>query len=402
MARIGIFGGSFNPPHRGHILAARESIRRLALDRLILIPNAQPPHKALANGSPEAKTRLALVRLAAQDTPLCEVSDIELRRSGASYTVDTLRALRGAYPTDTLFLMMGTDMYLSFDTWRAPDEIARMATLACMFRTDTDAALLAQLQEKERALSAQFGAKTCFVENTAMDVSSTQVRRMLFFGCAEEYLQPQVLEQIKKMHLYGAGDVCTELNFETLKEKSLSLHKPSRIAHAIGCSETAVTLARRFGADETVAARAGILHDVTKALTNEEQRMLCRHAGLALTKDEASIPSLLHAKTAAWAAEHIFGESEAVCSAIRYHTTGKADMTLTEKIVYLADMIEPTRSYSGVERIRAAAERDLDEAVLLALEQTISFLEYRGFAVCGVSVEARAFLQRERNDNPVL
>lgn len=396
MARIGIFGGSFNPPHRGHMLAARESMRLLKLDRLLLIPAALPPHKTLASGSPDAQTRLMLLRLAAQELVQTEVSDIELRRSGASFTVDTLRQLHAAYPEDELFLLMGTDMYLSFDTWRSPQTIAQLAVLACMYRTDADETLLAALREKQTQLAQTLGAQTVFVRNEALDVSSTQVRRMLFFGCAEPYLQPQVLDAIKKMHLYGVGDACTGLDFETLKEKSLSLHKPSRIAHAVGCSETAAALARRFGADETAAARAGILHDVTKALTRDEQLMLCRHAGLPLTQDETAIPSLLHAKTAAWAAEQIFGESAAVCAAIRWHTTGKADMTALEKIVYLADMIEPTRSYSGLARIRAAAQRELDEAVLLALEQTISFLEYRGFAVCGASVEARSFLLKER------
>lgn len=397
MARIGIYGGSFNPPHRGHMLAARECCARLALDRLILMPDAVPPHKTLPDGSPDAQTRLELVRLAARDVPRAEVSDIELRREGRSYTVDTMRQLHAQYPDDELLLLMGTDMYLSFDIWRGPDEISRMASVVCMYRTGTDEALLRQLREKQAQLSSRFGTRTVFAENEALDISSTQVRRMLFFGCAEEYLQPQVLEKIRESGLYGVNDGYAGLDFETLKQKSLSLHKPKRVRHAVGCSEAAAELAARFGADTAAAARAGILHDVTKALTDGEQRMLCRHAGLALTPDEETIPSLLHAKTGAWAAEQIFGETPEICSAIRWHTTGKADMTELEKIVYLADMIEPTREYTGVEQIRATAQRNLDEAVLLALERTISYLRERGFAVCGASVQARDFLLGERN-----
>lgn len=397
MARIGIYGGSFNPPHRGHILAARECCTRLALDRLIFIPDAEPPHKTLAPGSPDSETRLALVKLAAQDVPMAEVSDMELRRDGRSYTADTVRQLRQQYPEDELTLLMGTDMYLSFDQWREPDVIANAVTLACMYRSGADSALLSQLCRQRERLAKTLGARSIFAENEALDISSTQVRRMLFFGCADAYLQPQVLDAIKTLGLYGTNDVCAGLDFETLKEKSLSLHKPKRVPHAIGCSETSALLARRFGADETAAARAGILHDVTKALTTAEQRTLCRYAALTLTADEETTPALLHAKTGAWAAETIFGEPREICDAIRWHTTGKACMTTLEKIVYLADMIEPTREYPGVDEIRAAAELDLDRAVLLALERTIAYLRERGFAVCEASIQARDFLLSERN-----
>ena len=136
MARIGIFGGSFNPPHNGHIEAARQCVERLALDRLIFVPDAAPPHKTLAAGSPTAQQRYEMVRLAARDVPHAEVSDLELQRSGKSYTVDTLRQFQAQYPTDELLLLMGTDMFLSFEGWREPDEIARMAQLVCMHRRE--------------------------------------------------------------------------------------------------------------------------------------------------------------------------------------------------------------------------------------------------------------------------
>ena len=159
MARIGIYGGSFNPPHLGHIRAAQETRRRLRLDRVILIPDAVPPHKTLAAGSPDAKTRLALVRLAVEGCEGLEVSDIELRRDGPSYTVDTLRQLHTQYPQDELFLLMGTDMFLTFDQWRGPDAIAQMAALVCMYRSEKSGALAAELQE-----TAQLLRRRLFIE----------------------------------------------------------------------------------------------------------------------------------------------------------------------------------------------------------------------------------------------
>ena len=114
---------------------------------------------------------------------------------------------------------------------------------------------------------------------------------------------------------------------------------------------------------------------------------------------ETANTKLLHAKTGAAVARDRFGVPPEIENAIRWHTTGKPDMTKLEKIVYLADMIEPNRSYPGVEEIRAAAEKDLDEGVLLALERTVLHLQEEGFAVCEDSVRARAFLLSERKSS---
>ena len=128
-----------------------------------------------------------------------------------------------------------------------------------------------------------------------------------------------------------------------------------------------------------------------------QQLLLAEKYEVRLTDFERQNRQLLHAKTGAAIARTLFGECEAVCSAITYHTTGKTDMTTLEKIIYLADMIEPNRTYPGVDTIRAAAEENLDGGVLLALERTICYLQEEGFAVCEDSVRARDFLLRERN-----
>ena len=137
MGRIGIYGGTFNPPHLGHMQAVREFAKQLNLDRVLMIPAAVPPHKALPAGSPDAETRLHLCRLAAADLPFVEVSDLELHRSGKSYTAVTVQELHRLYPEDELVLLMGTDMFLTFDQWREPKTIAGLATLAmaCLLYT---------------------------------------------------------------------------------------------------------------------------------------------------------------------------------------------------------------------------------------------------------------------------
>ena len=125
--KIGIYGGSFNPPHLGHQNAAVEAAEKCALDKLLLIPAGIPPHKVMEQGSPANEHRLAMTRLmggqaALQSGVEVEVLDLEMAREGKSYTVDTLRALRRQYPNGELLLFMGTDMFFSFESWRAPEE----------------------------------------------------------------------------------------------------------------------------------------------------------------------------------------------------------------------------------------------------------------------------------------
>ena len=371
MERIGIFGGSFNPPHLGHILAVREFREKLSLDRILLIPAATPPHKTLTANSPAAEHRLEMTRLAAADLPYAVVSDIELRREGASYTADTLDELRLQYPDDEFFLLMGTDMFLSFDTWYHPERIAAQATLAVAHRSADNAQ---QLQNCAEKLKETLNVQTVFVENEYLPHSSTSVRALLAFQAADDYLAPAVLNYIQRNNLYFSRTDLKGLSFDRLQEVSLCLHNKKRVPHVIGCSDTAERLAIKYGADATDAKRAGILHDVTKALNGEEQLNLCDRYAIILDNFERKNPKILHAKTGAAVAERIFGENSAVCDAIRWHTTGKADMTLLEKIIYIADYMEPNRSFDGVEELRRLTEENLDDAIRLGLTMTMEQL----------------------------
>lgn len=372
MARIGIFGGSFNPPHLGHILAVREFREKLSLDRVLLIPAATPPHKILSANSAAAYHRLEMTRLAVADLPYAEVLDVELRREGASYTADTLSELRAVYPDDELILLMGTDMFLTLDTWYHPERIAAQATVAVAHRGADQAQ---QLRDCARKLEQTLQLKTIFVENEYLPHCSTSVRAMLAFQAAESYLAANVLDYIQKNNLYFSRDDLKGLSFDRLQEVSLSLHNRKRVPHVIGCSETAERLARKYGADPTNAKRAGILHDVTKALNAQEQLHLCDHYAIILDNFERLNPKLLHAKTGAVIAERIFGENAAVCDAIRWHTTGKANMSLLEKIIYLADYMEPNRAFDGVDELRRLTEENLDDALYLGLTMTMEQLK---------------------------
>ena len=391
MGRIGIYGGTFNPPHTGHMLALREFAEKLQLDRVLLIPDRVPPHKEMPAGSPDAAVRLELCRLAAKEYPFVTVSDLELRREGRSYTVDTVRELEALYPDEERIFLMGTDMFLSFDKWYMPDQIVRHVSLGMANRQapseEEKDAILAQKEKLER----EMGATVYIVENDLIEISSSAVRLLLRYGAGEEVLPKAVYDEILRLGLYRTGVDLRSLPMEKLREESLSLHKPRRVPHVEGCCELAVHLAERWGADPVAAARAALLHDVTKILSGTEQLILCRRYGILLDDFDRQNESLLHAKTGAAVAKHIFGETEEVCEAICRHTTGKAGMTKLQKILYLADMIEKTRSYPGVEALRQLAEEDLDAAVRSALQRTIAFVQEGGRALHPDSVQAYAY-----------
>ena len=137
MERIGIYGGTFNPPHIGHLQAAKQAVRALGLSKLLLVPAYAPPHKAvLPEHSPTAQQRLEMLRIAAAGCPELSVSDMELRREGVSYSCETVEALKGQFPGAELVLLMGTDMFLTFDTWMHPEEIVKNASLGVFYRGD--------------------------------------------------------------------------------------------------------------------------------------------------------------------------------------------------------------------------------------------------------------------------
>ena len=391
MAKIGVFGGTFNPPHKGHLLAAEEAYKTLGLDRVLFLPAAQPPHKEVPEGTPDAQTRMELVRQAIAGLPWAEAEGLELEREGKSYTADTLCLLHQRFPSDTLYLLTGSDMFLTLHSWYHPEVICRYAVIVGMRREDDHGDFMAQKCRLEK----DYGAKVKLLDNQFVEISSTKVRRLLILGGAEKYVSQPVLDQILQKGLYGTGRNYRGLDMDTLRQVGISLLKSNRVNHVLGCAATAKLLAQRYGADPVAAERAGLLHDVTKAIDGEDQLLLVDKYAIVISDFERTHPKLLHAKTGAAVASHVFGESDEVCQAIFWHTTGKADMSLLEKIVYLADYMEPNRSFPGVERLRELAERNLDEAMLLAFTMCIEELVRENKNVCSDSREARDFLAKQ-------
>ena len=385
--RLCIYGGSFNPPHVGHAAAVRAAQREAIVDEMRVIPAAMPPHKQLASGSPDAEERFHLCELAFGDIPGVTVSDMELRREGKSYTVDTVRALRAENPEAELCLLVGTDMLRTFDEWCEFREILENVTLLATARDDDE---LAAVRHHAERLRREYGARVEVIETPPLPLSSTQIRRLLPERHGVEFLAPKVYARIVRKLLYGVKP-----SLDWLREESYPFLHPRRVAHVWGCEHEARALARRWGADEGDAAEAGILHDITKKLTPSEHLLLSEKYGIINDTNELANPKLFHAKTGAALSRDLFGVPEEIESAIRWHTTAHENMTLLEQIIYLADYIEPTRDFPGVERLRALAYENLCAAMILGLEMGLEEIRAEGREPHENSVRALAWFRRE-------
>ena len=378
--KIAVYGGSFNPPHLGHVTAARAAIEALRPDRLLIIPTSTPPHKELEENSPSPAERLKLCRLAFGDIPGAEVSDMEIRRKGKSYTADTVAALRKEYPGAELCLVMGTDMFLSFRSWNRWQTILKACTLAVMSRGEDDREAIERFKAE---LETEDAARVALIIHRPLPMSSTEIRDRLRHRRGAEELPGEVYGRVIRKRLYGAR---AELDW--LRRMVRPYLRDERVPHVEGVESTAVRLAERWGEDPDDAAEAGILHDITKAQGKEKQLKLCKKYDIMLETAEIENPALLHALTGAALAKDRFGATDEICSAIRWHTTGRPGMTMFEKIIYLADYVEPTRDFEGVEELRALCFENLDRAMRLGLKMSIDELRGRGRPVFHDTLDA--------------
>ena len=195
--RVGIYGGTFSPPHIAHVAVAKSFVDALMLDKLLVIPTFVPPHKEY-DGAVSAEDRLNMCKLAFCDIKNAEISDMEIIRGGKSYTVITLEAL--ADSDKELFLMCGTDMFLTFDTWYNYERIFELATICYVRRESTDENSRL-IEQKENEYKEKYGAKIVAVENSVIEISSTELRSDSK-ALRSQFLPPRVLDYINDRGLY--------------------------------------------------------------------------------------------------------------------------------------------------------------------------------------------------------
>ena len=187
--RIGIFGGTFNPPHMGHLIVAERIREELKLDKVWFVPCAVPPHKTM-NDIEEAESRLEMVKLAIEGNPNFDVLDYEVKRGGKSYTVETVEYLRRKYPNYTFFLLIGADQLVEFHTWHKPEKILELVNVVAFTRPGVDVS-----KAKKEYLS-----RVRLVTVPQIEISATEIRERVRKGLSIKYLVPDSVERYILSH----------------------------------------------------------------------------------------------------------------------------------------------------------------------------------------------------------
>lgn len=336
MERIGILGGTFNPVHVEHKRLAQSAIKELKLDCLFVMPTFLSPHK---NSCPApCEDRLNMLKIAFSDVDKVEVSDYEISKGGKSYTYLTVEHFKEKYDSE-IFFICGGDMLTDFKNWRYPERILSACTLAVFDREDFYTDYNAELKHFKKVFGKEF-IKLSYVGKSC---SSTKTRVYASFGLSiNEQVPEGVEEYIVNKGLY-LGDKYTDFIKEHLPEK--------RVIHTANVVVKAMSKAKELGLDLEKVRIAATLHDVAKYLDYTEIE--------GFTLPEGVPAPVVHSFLGAFVAQNTLGiEDDEILDAIRYHTSGKANMTTLGKLIFVADMVEEGRSYEGVETLRELFEKD--------------------------------------------
>ena len=370
--KIAIFGGSFDPVHAEHVNMARAAAETLGTDKLIAVPAYIAPHKHGAAASPE--DRLEMARLAFSQVKNCEVSAYECNAGGISYTYLTLGYFRRRYPDAELYLLVGSDMLRDFYTWREPETILSLAELVVCYREGD-----APLKGEQLRFQMKFRKKFRLLPYTGRNISSTRARVLCALGeDVRPYLPESVIDYIEARRLYRVDGV----------KAALKYLKPARKKHTVRVALLAAELARKNGCPEGKIVQAAAMHDAAKNLPPEAPEL----AGF--TPPEGIPAPVLHQFSGAYLAEHTFGvQDPEVLDAIRYHTTGRPNMGVAEKIVFLADMLENGRDFPHVEKLRSYLG-DLNECMYRCLKHQVKYLRKGKGELCPLTLQAYDYYVR--------
>ncbi len=373
MKKIGILGGTFNPIHNAHIAIAYAAKDQLSLDEVWFMPAGTPPHKQM-DIEVSAKDRIEMVRLAIAPFKGFVLCDIEADKKEPCYTYETLKKIKHDHKEDSLYFIIGGDSFLQFSSWVKPNKICSYADIVVARRSapsDMDDQTFSQLKEK---YESSYKAKFYELEWNWMDISSTDIRNRLCQGLDVVDLVPEpVMDYIQKNQLYTDQ----RINFINQIQEDLKQElKPSRYEHTLGVMHTAANLAFAHGYDYKNAMLAGLLHDCAKNIPNDEKISLCEKNNIPITHIEYNQPQLLHGKLGAYLARTKYEIlDEEILHSIEVHTTGCANMSTLDLIIYIADYIEPRRDKAPrLEEVRRMAYVDLLECAYMILEDTYHYL----------------------------
>ncbi|MHB8962090.1 MAG: nicotinate (nicotinamide) nucleotide adenylyltransferase [Saccharofermentanales bacterium] len=390
--RIGIFGGTFDPIHKGHLAILDAAASGGFFERIYVVPSAIPPHKPI-NSISMSTYRYEMARIAVKnmnfDIPVI-LSDIEICRNRVSYTLDTVREISRHFNSKaSIFLICGSDVLFDIQKWHRPDELLHETGLYLALRPGYNGHTLYDHIEDIRN---RYSTRIELFSADLIDISSMQLRERLFSGdaSADPFIDPGVLRWIRKNQLYDpAYDFQNDIQPATMQKladyefRLRSLISSQRLVHSLNTMKECIRLSKLFDTSPDKCAIAGLLHDCTK----HSKSGMYTVEDLALTdisyNDIIGIPAEIeHAYTGSVYAQRNFDiVDEDILNAIRYHTTSRLDASQMEKIVFIADKIEPGRTFHRIDEIRQISYRNLDDGLLECLRDIMLHLEKTGKTV---------------------
>ena len=344
--KIGIMGGTFDPIHNGHLMLGNCAKDLFGLDVVWFMPNGNPPHKLNNEIESQTKHRVEMVRRAISDNDEFVLQLYEVERKEIHYSHLTMEHFKGTYPNDEFYFIIGADSLFALEKWVHPEKLVKTCVILAAYRDDKSTN---EMMTQISYLNQKYGADIRLMKNPNVDISSTEIRQKLKSGLPVQDMVPESVYQYIQEHDLFKDDL------GVMREKVRNSQKDSRFIHTLGVVDTAVQLARRYQEDVKKTEIAALLHDCAKEI----------------------YPGLQHAPKGAELAKTEYGiEDDEILDAIRWHTTGRPEMTKLDKIIYIADYIEPNRNQApNLDEIRHLAMVDLDECLYTILKATLTYLE---------------------------
>lgn len=377
---IAIMGGTFDPIHYGHLVAAEAVWSKFDVDRVIFIPSGNPPHKDESTVS-HNEHRYLMTVLSTMDNPNFYISRMEMDRKGKTYTIDTIYDIRKLCGDSvTIYFITGADALHEILTWKDATTLLSICNFIAVTRPGYDKETLSS-QIKE--MSEKYKSNLYFLEVPALAISSTDIRERVKKKLSIKYLLPEsVNNYIEKYSLYKqAFTEGAEVEYiSKIERKVKDQLSEKRFKHTKCVVDQAVKLALHYGCDEKKAYLGSVLHDYAKEFKAEDVDKYFEKYNIQLDKNKDK--DILHGFIAYEIAKDEFNITDQdVLNSIKYHSTARENMSLLEKIVFVSDKIEASRNYDGVEEIRRVSLIDIDKAVMLCIIKIIEFSKKEGFEV---------------------
>lgn len=382
MQRIGIFGGAFDPIHLGHTRVMRNVLDKSRVDEILIVPNGVPPYRTPTVDMSHLRS---MVAIAVEGMPKVSIVEQAMLR-GTKNTLDVVRAIIRRHPGAFFTYIIGADKLAGLLHWAGTPQLFAACDLLVYPRAGYNG------QELTQFAAAQ-GYRAQLLPVPPVNTSSSLVRAQIgLLSDAEDMIFPQVARYIALKGLYKPAyeqQVCSQMN-------------QRRFEHTLGVRNLAVDLALQHGASMQQAAVASVLHDVAKCMKLGQLQAIARKYGLTDDPQVLRSNALLHGKVGAVLASAKYGvHNPDVLNAIRYHTTGRTNMSPVELCVFVADAAEPGRSdYPGLSEIRAMMWHDLRRAALLSMLGTRRHVEAQGEAIGQDAAHAIQYLENilQRDD----